>query len=234
MTRIAIFDMDRTLTRRGTWSPWLRHWLRHETPWRVLLTPLLLVPLARYLADRSSRGELKAAVQRVLMGPRIPGVRVCAAARTFAASVLAHEVFPAARAAIAAERACGHLVVIATASNAYYAQAIGAVLGVDHVIATNWQWQDGHLLARLAGENCYGDAKAGAVRAWLAAEGLAEASVSAWSDHASDLPLLRLAAETGGRAIAINPCAELRAEAARQGWLVLQWGKVRRSLIERA
>ena len=235
MTRhIAIFDMDRTLTRRGTWLPWLRQWLRYEAPWRLLLLPMLLLPVVRHLTGSLDRGQLKAAVQRVVMGSRIPGPQVRAAAIRFSAMILSDDIFPAARKAIAAERDKGHLIVIATASNAYYAEAIGAALGVDHVISTGWQWQEDHLLPRLAAENCYGVVKADAVRTWLLAEGLVDAKLSAWSDHASDLPMLMLAAASGGQANAVNPCSALRTEAIRLGWPVLEWGAVRHSLMERA
>jgi HAD superfamily phosphoserine phosphatase-like hydrolase len=180
MKIVAVFDMDRTLTRRGTWAGWLRFWLRHEAPWRVLLLPLLLGPLLAYRAGRLGRGELKAAVQAVVMGGRVQGRRVRAAAARYAAHVVADELFEGARDALAAARRDGAVVVIATASNAYYAEAIGAALGVDHVISTRMAWEDSGeasgegdwLVARLASPNCYGEAKAGMVRDWLATEGL--------------------------------------------------------------
>ncbi len=232
--KIAVFDMDRTLTRRGTWAGWLKHWLRHEAPWRVLLLPLLLGPVLAYRAGRLGRGELKAEVQRVLMGARVPGAKLRAAAARYAAEVVADEVFDGARDALAAARADGAVVVIATASIGYYAQAIGAALGVDHVIATAMAWDGDWLLPQLASPNCYGTAKRDAVQTWLAASGHADARLSAWSDHISDLPLLELAAASGGAAVAANASAALRAEAVARGWAVVDWGAVQGSLLERA
>jgi len=232
--KIAIFDMDRTLIRRGSWSGWLRYWLRHEAPWRVLLLPLLLGPVQLYGSGALDRGGLKAAVQRVIMGRRVPAARVRRAAAAYAARILAEELFPGAAAELAAQKAAGCRLVIATASNAYYAEAIGAALGVDKVICTRFAFEDDVLVPRLIGENIYGEAKAQAVRAWLAEEGLAGATVSAWSDHISDLPLLELAAESGGEAIAANASPALRADAQRRGWACVDWGEVHHSLIERA
>lgn len=234
MRTVAVFDMDRTLTRRGTWAGWLRFWLREEAPWRVLLLPLLIGPLLAYGAGWLGRGELKARVQAVVMGRRVAGERVRAAAGRYAAHVVAGEVFEGARAALEGAKAGGAVVVIATASNAYYARAIGAALGVDHVIATEMDWEGDWLAARLAGPNCYGEAKAGLVRGWLEGEGMAGARVDAWSDHVSDLPLLELAVETGGAAVAVNASAGLRAVAAVRGWAVVDWGVVRGSVWERA
>jgi HAD superfamily phosphoserine phosphatase-like hydrolase len=226
--------MDRTLTRRGTWVGWLRFWLQHEAPWRVVLLPLLIGPALAYRAGQLGRGELKAEVQRVVMGARVSGAQVRAAAARYAAAVAADEVFEGARAALAAAGAEGAVVVIATASNAYYARAIGALLGVDHVIATEMLWADDWLVARLVGENCYGEAKARAVRGWLEAEGLERARLDAWSDHVSDLPLLELAAACGGAAVAVNASDGLRAVAAARGWATVDWGAVRGSVLERA
>ncbi|WP_439532627.1 HAD family hydrolase [Polymorphobacter sp.] len=232
--KVAIFDMDRTLTRRGTWVGWLAFWLRHEAPWRAALLPLLAGPALAYRAGRLGRGELKAAAQRLAMGRRVPGAQVRAAAARYAAQVVAHELFDGAGAALAEARAGGARLVIATASNAYYAEAIGAALGVDHVIATRFNWADDHLLPQLASANCYGEAKRAAVQAWLLTAGLEAATVSAWSDHVSDLPLLELAAASGGQAVAANASPALRAEAQARGWAMVDWGPVRGSLLERA
>jgi HAD superfamily hydrolase (TIGR01490 family) len=232
--KVAVFDMDRTLTRRGSWALWLRFWLREEAPGRVLLLPLLLGPLLGFALGRLGRGELKAAVQGVVMGERVAGARVRAAATRFAARVVADELFAGARDALAAARSEGAVVVIASASNAYYVDAIGAALGVDAVIATDMIWEGDWLVARLAGENCYGAAKAARVRDWLAAEGMAGARVDAWSDHVSDGPLLELAAASGGQAVAVNASPALRNLAVTRGWTVLDWGVVKGSLLERA
>jgi HAD superfamily phosphoserine phosphatase-like hydrolase len=226
--------MDRTLTRRGTWGLWLRFWLREEAPWRVLLLPLLLGPLLAYGAGWLGRGALKAKVQAVVMGRRVAGERVRAAAGRYAAHVVASEVFDGAREALGRAKARGAVVVIASASNAYYVQAIGAALGVDAVIATEMDWEGDWLVARLSGPNCYGEAKAGLVRGWLEGAGMAGARVDAWSDHVSDLPLLELAVASGGTAVAVNASAGLRAVAAARGWAVLDWGVVRESVWERA
>lgn len=230
---ISIYDMDRTLTRKGTWTAWLRFWLRTEAPWRAMLLPALLVPVAAFETGLIDRGRLKTWAQRIVMG-RPRRARVDRAAAAFAAHVVAVDVFPAARAAIAADRAAGRRVVLATASNAYYAEAIGTALGITDVIATLLQWEAGRLAAKLAGPNCYGAGKAEMVAAWLDAEGLGKAEWRFQSDHISDLPVFEMALASGGAAIAVNPSAGLRAEALRRGWRVIDWGVPEPSLLEHA
>ena len=73
---ISIYDMDRTLTRRGTWTAWLKFWLRHEAPWRVVFLPLLLGPALAFEAGIIDRGALKCWSQRIVMGGRVHRTRV--------------------------------------------------------------------------------------------------------------------------------------------------------------
>ena len=231
---ISIYDMDRTLTRRGTWTAWLAFWLRTEAPWRVVLLPLLLLPALAFQIGIVDRGGLKTWAQRIVMGKAVARSRIEKAAADFAAIIVAEDVFPAARDAISADRAAGRRLVIATASNAFYAQAIGTALGIDDVIATQLQW-DGELLRpTLAGLNCYGEGKAIMIAQWLEANGLAGVAWRFQSDHMSDVPSFKLALSSGGAAIAVNPSPALRAEALRCGWPVIDWGVPESSLLEHA
>ncbi len=225
---LAVYDLDRTLTRRGTWVPWLAFWLRHQAPWRVVLLPLLLVPAAGHALKLVSRGGLKAAAHRIAMGRRVRRERVAPAAAAFAARVIAEELFPAALAAVAADRAAGRRLVLATASNAYYAEAIGAALGFDAVLATPSRWDGDRLDWRPGGENNYGAAKAARLAAAL--DGAAFAFTS---DHVSDLPAFELALASGGVAIAANPSPALRRLATARGWPIVDWGQVAESWFER-
>lgn len=231
---ISIYDMDRTLTRRGTFVPWLAFWLRTEAPWRVMLLPLLAVPALAYGLGWIDRGALKAAVHRIVMGNSVPRARVAAAAAAFADQVVATELFPGALTALAADCAAGNRLVIATASNACYADAIGAKLGVEAVIATASTWAGDTLRARLGSANCYGAAKTQLILEWLAANGAAGAAWRFHSDHVSDLPSFEAALASGGAAVAVNPSPALRAEAIRRRWPILDWGVPEPSLLERA
>jgi HAD superfamily phosphoserine phosphatase-like hydrolase len=231
---ISIYDMDRTLTRRGTLVPWLVFWLRNQAPWRVPLVPLLLFPALAFQFGWIDRGSLKSWAHRIVMGGAVPMARVEAAAATFAARILAEDIFPGALASIAADRALGRRLAIATASNAYYAAAIGAALGITDVIATRSQRDGDRVLAAIDGENCYGDAKARMIAAWLDCNGLGDAAWRFYSDHISDLPAFEAALASGGEAIAVNPSAALRAEAIRRGWPIGDWGQPEDSLFESA
>ncbi len=219
MTPLSIFDMDRTITRRGTWTPWLIFWARREAPWRLLLLPLAGLAGAAYLAGGLSRARLKEVGQAMLMGDRIPRARLEAAAAAYAERVLANNVFAGALDRLAAERAAGRRIVLATASCAFYVEAIAARLGIADIVATRSVWDGDRLRARIDGENCYGAAKLRMVEAWLAREGLSGAKIRFFSDHISDLPVFERAAER----VATTPSAKLRTLAAARGWTIVDW-----------
>ena len=229
---ISIYDMDRTITRGGSWVPWLVFWVRREAPWRVVMLPLLGLAMAGYGLKLIDRGQLKALGHRLLMGRRVARARVEAAAAAYAAQVLADGVFPGALAAIAADRAAGAVMVLATASNAYYVEAIAQRLGFDVVIATPSRWDGDTLSWRLGGDNCYGIAKDARVAAWLA--GVGGGVFTFTSDHESDLPVFERALAGGGAVRVANPSPRLRAIAVARGWPVVDWGAVHKSLWERA
>lgn len=213
--KLALYDMDRTITRRSSWLPWLLFFARHEAPWRLLLLPLALVPLALYPA--LGRKGVKEAMQWLLMGPSVTEDRVAARARAFAAAFGARAERPEALARIARDRAEGRVVVIVTASARYYVEALAARWGVAHVLATENCRAGGRISHRIAGANCYGAEKVARVRAWLA--GRVPESVRAYSDHPSDLPLLELAAEP----VAVSPTPALARLAAVRGWPCVSW-----------
>lgn len=220
--RIAIYDMDKTITRDPTWPRFLRFAVPRVAPWRALLWPAAGLATLAYGARLLDRAGLKEATQRLMLGDALAAGRAGALAEGFADAMLAGGVLDGARARIADDRASGYRLVIATASYAFYAGAIAARLGFDDVIATGSQRAaDGAIRARIAGKNCYGPAKLRMIEAWLAAQGIARADayIRFYSDHVSDAPVLGWADE----AFAVNAHAPLRRLAAERGWTLLDW-----------
>lgn len=220
MQRLAIYDMDKTITRSPTWMAFLRAWARRR-PWRVAALAASAAPAALYLGKRIDRARLKEMTQRLVMGRGAASVAVDRVAGRFAANVVTGKIWDDARARIAADRAAGYRVVMATASYDFYVRPIAAALGITDVIATPSTLEHGRLLPRIAGENCYGDAKLRMIEAWMAQEGIAraDAHIRFYSDHVSDAPTLAWADE----AFAVNPHAPLLALAKEKGWNVLRW-----------
>ncbi|MBN8810288.1 MULTISPECIES: HAD family phosphatase [unclassified Sphingomonas] len=222
MQFLAIYDMDKTITAAPTWTRFLAMAARSRAPWRLALFPAVGVAGIGYLLKLTDRAGLKQFSQRLLLGGALSADEMARVAQAFAAHEAAHGVLQGARAQIAADRAAGYRLVMATASHGYYAAAIGRLLGFDDVIATEAKRDgQGRILSLIEGDNCYGPAKLRRIEGWMAAQGIARggAHVRAYSDHVSDAPLLGWADE----GFAVNAHGPLRRLAAERGWPLLDW-----------
>lgn len=223
MQRLAIYDMDKTITVRATYVFFLLHAARRLAPWRLILLPFAVLLSLAYLARLIDRARLKELNHRLLLGPHLNPAELAPVAESFAAETLARNVHPGALAAIAADRAEGRRLVMATASYRLYVEAIAARLGFDDVVATNsLKGLDERIAPRIDGENCYGPAKLRMIEAWMAREGIARGSahVRFYSDHASDACVMDWCDEP----VAVNAHDSLRRIARAKGWAVVDWG----------
>ncbi|WP_186403374.1 MULTISPECIES: HAD family hydrolase [Sphingopyxis] len=221
--RVAMYDMDRTITRSGTYSGFLMHVARRRQQWRLLLLPLVALAAAAYSLRLIDRSRLKAINLRLLVGKRFNRAEIAPLAESYADQVIARGVHAAALDQIAADRAAGYRVLLATASFHLYVDAIARRLGIDDVLATRLDAPDGadHIHARLAGDNCYGAAKFARIGEWLADNAITreDAHIRAYSDHVSDHPMLGFADE----AVATTPSRALKKLAPQRGWAVVDW-----------
>lgn len=219
-TDFAIYDMDRTVTRYATYTPFLLHCAARRAPWRLALLPLVGAAMLSYLLKLIDRGKLKELCHRLLLGHRRHPHELKPLVDSFADRTAVSNVRPGARAAIARDKAEGRRVVMATASYRLYADAIADRLGFDDVIGTgSIIGLDARVQAKIDGENCYGPAKLRMVADWLAKSGFERGHVRFYSDHASDAPVFEWADE----AVAVNPHAKLAKLAAARGWTVEDW-----------
>ena len=223
MSDLAIYDMDRTVTRHATYTPFLVHCAVRRAPWRLLFLPLAVFSMLAYLARLIDRGRLKEINHRLLLGGAIHPRDLQPMVESFAEQQLASNIRPGARAAIARDKAEGRRLVLATASYRLYADAIARRLGFDDVIGTGSViGLDERVHAKIAGDNCYGPAKLRMIADWVEASGLkgAHGHVRFYSDHVSDRPAFEWADEP----VAVNPHGKLRRLAEQRGWAVEDWG----------
>lgn len=119
---------------------------------------------------------------------------------------------------IESHRSAGHDVVVVSSSGEDIVRPIAAMLGADDVIATRVQVVDG----RYTGEIEFyaaGPAKATAIREMAARVGYDLADCYAYSDSATDVPML----EVVGHPAAVNPDRALRRTAQERGWPILRF-----------
>jgi phosphatidylglycerophosphatase C len=212
--QLAIYDMDRTITKRGTFTPFLIFAAQQRAPWRLAALPLWLAAMAAHKAGLIARKPLKQFGLRLFLGSTISAETAKLLAEPYAARTMAHFIQPGALAQIAADRAAGRMLVMATAAPEFYAQRIGAALGFDAVIATRHKRIGDAISHRIDGENCYGVNKLAMIRAWLVENGHAPDAVRFYTDDLSDAPTLEWANE----GFVVNADKALAKAAAARGW----------------
>jgi HAD superfamily hydrolase (TIGR01490 family) len=219
---LAIYDMDKTITRKATYTPFLLHACRKLAPWRMVLLPLVGLSLVAYGIRLIDRGRLKEWNYLLLIGRGVAPERLEPVVESFAARQIETNIMPGALRTIAEDRAAGRRLVMATASYRLYAAAIAKRLGFDDVIATDTlRDSKGRIVARIDGANCYGLGKLDMIEAWLQREGLERDAVHIrfYSDHHSDHHVHRWADE----AVAANAHSRLVRLAEVEGWEVVDW-----------
>jgi len=223
MSDLAVYDMDRTVTRRATYTPFLLHCAMRRAPWRLIFLPLVLFSMLAYVARLIDRAKLKEINHHLLLGRSIHLRDLIPLVESFAAKQITSNIRPGAHAAIARDKADGRRLVLATASYRLYADAIAERLGFDDVIGTgSIIGLDDRVHAKIAGENCYGPAKMRMISDWVEASGLkdTQSHVRFYSDHVSDRP----AFEWSDEPVAVNPHGKLRSLAEERGWRIEDWG----------
>jgi phosphoserine phosphatase len=119
-------------------------------------------------------------------------------------------------------------VYIVTAAAQDLADVLARVLTFDGGLGSHLsEVENGRYTGRATGTFLYGEAKAVAIRELAERDGIDLADSYAYSDSASDLPMLRAV----GHAVVVNPDAELLALAQEGGWEVLRLDRLGRKLM---
>ena len=126
----------------------------------------------------------------------------------------------AARDLVARHRAAGDLCVIITATNSFVTAPIAREFGVEYLIATEPEQQDGEFTGRVADVPCFREGKITRLENWMAQRGWNWNSFAeSWfySDSLNDLPLLCKVKNP----VAVDPDTTLRAHAEQHGWRII-------------
>ncbi|WP_190160757.1 HAD family hydrolase [Streptomyces litmocidini] len=127
---------------------------------------------------------------------------------------MADRIWPGTRSLAQAHLDAGQKVWLVTAAPVETATIIARRLGLTGALGTVAESIDGVYTGKLVGEPLHGPAKAEAVRALAAAEGLDLNRCAAYSDSHNDIPMLSLV----GHPYAINPDGKLRKHAKDRDW----------------
>lgn len=217
---IIVFDLDRTLTRVRTFTPFLIYSCK-KRPLKIFTAPIVIFHMLRHKFFGFERKPLKEKILRIVL-QGYSREEIDDLARGYAALLVKYGMRKEGMARIGRYKAEHAYLVLATASMDFYARPLGEMLGFDLVVCTQSTWDEsGHLLPIVSGENCYGKDKVTLLRHALngAISDAAKSEITAYTDHISDHFLL----DWSDHAVAINPKSDLRAYATQKGFQIEGW-----------
>ena len=214
----AFFDLDKTVISKSSTLafglPFYRHGLISRADALRSVAAQMLYRTAG--AGPGQMERIRAWVCGLCRG--WPVDRVNAIVAQYLDELVLPYVYAEARELMAAHRAAGHDVMIVSTSGHEIVDPIARVIGVDDVIATRMTVAGGHYTGEIE-FYAYGEGKAVRIRELAAERGYRLPDCFAYSDSATDLPLLG----TVGHPRAVNPDRALRQAAMARGWPVLEF-----------
>jgi putative phosphoserine phosphatase/1-acylglycerol-3-phosphate O-acyltransferase len=221
VVKSAVFiDLDRTLLAHASGQV-LNHALVEEgviPSGRSLPGDKLLYAVNDRLGENLFSMGLVRAAARVARGWRQEQVQ---AAGRRAVAALSELVAPFAPQRLAAFRAEGHRLVLATTTPVDLVAPFAEALGFDDLIATAYETKDGRYTGRLYEGFVWGTGKLRAVREWAGDHGIELVDCHACSDSIFDVPLL----SSVGSPHAVNPDPSLTVVATARRWPVEHWDR---------
>jgi HAD superfamily hydrolase (TIGR01490 family) len=222
----AFFDLDRTLMEGSSAFQFGRAAYRAGLLSRRQLLAdgwANLMFRLRGASDESSH-ELRRRISESLAGTRVRDME------RLGADVLAGvlpRIYPQVLTIAYDHQDAGRRVYIVTAASQELADMLARVLAFDGAVGSQFsEVVDGVYTGRVAGLFIYGEEKAVAIARLAEHEGLDLTASYAYSDSASDLPMLRLV----GHPVAVNPDSTLATTARAERWDVLRFDRLGRRL----
>jgi phosphatidylglycerophosphatase C len=209
----ALFDFDGTLTRRDTMAPFLLFTLRH-CPKSFLDLPGLIPWAIGYKLGKISKEQMKGKALRLYK--RVPPDRRQKLLRQFHDEALLPRYLPRGVERVRWHREQGHILLLVSASVDVFLESASHSLGFDRLICTRAVLDPA---PRIVGANCYGEEKVRRLKELDLFQTINWPNSYAYSDHISDLPMLRLC----GHPVAANPKADLRQLAQSEGFEIVDW-----------
>ena len=214
----AFFDLDKTVIARSSALAFSRPFYAGGL---ITRRAVLRSAYAHFLFQAAGADHDQMERMRTYMSQMVAGWdvdQVHSIVQETLTEIITPAVYREAQELIAEHHAAGRDVVLVSSSGADVVGPIGAMLGVDKVLATQMVVKDGHYTGEIAFYN-YAEAKPLAIRELADQDGYDLATSYAYSDSITDLPMLMAV----GRPTAVNPDRALRKEALAREWPILDF-----------
>jgi len=208
---LAIFDLDYTLTKQGTWGRFVVQMVRGRPHlWLPLLFSAGLTQL-RYKLGLLPRVRVKQAMIRWSMIGK-PKAEMLEQARKFGEAEVPDGLRPGALRALEQHKAAGDTIMIVSAAVDIIVADIAGRLDIKHYLATDMSWDENDSLRQeFATPNCYGSEKVRRLEAYFTENPELKQNhtlITMYSDSYSDVEILRfceiLSAGRGSRLLPLT------------------------------
>ena len=184
---IVLFDLDGTLTRRDTYLPFLGLCLKQFRIRRLSLAALSFHILLYKFGIIDNHQLKEIFLERTLSGITLEDLKPVA--ERFVLDLIDSGLRKPVIQRLNAHLNEGDKVILVTASFDFYVIKLARKIGINHVVCTRAEVNDGILTGRILGKNCHGEEKVRRLENLLS-ESDWDFSVL-YTDHYSDHPLLK-------------------------------------------
>ena len=209
----AFFDLDKTLIAENSG----RLFMQHRYAKGEIGALELLRGVGSYLQYKLGVLDLRSwsgAMMAQYRGVAEAEIEV-EAAEWFQRDVLPR-LYPEARELVREHQKAGHVVAIVSGATRFVVQPLAAALGIEHMLYTRLEVEDGLFTGRVIEPLCFEEGKIYWLQQLIEAEGIELAKSYFYTDSITDQPLLDLV----GYPVATNPDPRLYREAQRRAWPV--------------
>ncbi len=219
MSRIAaFFDVDRTLVSCNTARLFLRD-LRRRGEISFLRALRALGWMAKY---HLSLIDLQIIAAKIAEQMRGKSEREFAErCKRWVEDDVLPLVTPGALRQLERHRSEGHVLAVLSSSPTYVTRPLAQTLGIEEVLSTTFEVDDGAFTGRLVGPACVGPGKIHWAESMRDRRDIDFAQSWFYTDSYTDMPML----ERVGHAVVVNPDPRLRIAAKKRGWPVQDWMK---------
>ena len=216
--KLALFDLDNTLLTGDSDFQWAQFLIEQNVLDREVYEARNIEFYEQYKAGTLNIHEFLNFQLKPLS--RHPRKQLNEWRTSFIKQRIAPIIAPGARELIAKHQTEKDLCIIITATNSFVTAPIAQMLGIDHLIATEPELENGEFTGHVSGIPSFQKGKITRLEQWMDKHNLTWISfLQSWfySDSLNDLPLL----EKVTHPVAVDPDATLRQHAKKNNWPII-------------
>ena len=209
----AFFDMDKTILSQNSATLFMRYRYQHGDLGNVEL----LKGLGAYIQYKLGILDIRSWTQDMMVQFRGQSEReIEEQAIAWVEEMVVETIYPEAKRLVREHADAGHVVAIVSGATRFVVRPIADCLGVEHMLYTRLEVEDGIFTGRVIEPICFEEGKIYWLQQFIEEQGIDLAKSHFYTDSITDLPLLDIV----GHPVATNPDPMLYRTAVKRRWPV--------------